>query len=89
MARSRFEPPATFTDWEAEARNAQRKHRREPGRWHLVAEGRRTYSRTMAAQLRLGRIKALHAGEWEVRYVPTDTPGQVTLYIRPAQPTAD
>lgn len=89
MARSRFEPPATFTDWEAEARNALRKHRREPGRWHLVAEGRRYYSRTVAAQLRAGRIKALAAGEWEVRYVATDDPQKFTLYIRPAQPALD
>lgn len=85
MGRPRFEPPTTFTDWDAETRNARRKHRREPGRWHLVAEGRRFYSRTVAAQLRAGRVKALPAGQWEVRYVPTDTAGQYALYIRPTQ----
>lgn len=88
MTRSRFEPQPTFTDWAAEARNAQRKHRAEPGRWHLVAEGRRTYSRTVAAQIRAGRIAALDAGMWEVRYQATDAPGKFTLYIRPAQLTA-
>lgn len=80
-AHTRFpgEPQPTFTDWRREAVNAKRK----APRWHLVAEGRRTYSRTMASQIRLGRIAALQPqGAWEARYQATDQPGHFTLYIR-------
>lgn len=79
-APSKFpgEPVPTFTDWRQEAVNAKRK---APA-WHTVAQGRRFYSRTVASQIRLGRIPALQPGQWEVRYQATDVPGKYTLHIR-------
>jgi hypothetical protein len=72
------EPRSTQTDWTRETLNAKRK---APA-WHLVGEGRRTFQRSMAAQLRAGRVRAIDPAQWEIRYQPTDAPGRVTLYIR-------
>lgn len=80
MNRSRFsgEPRSTYTDWTREALNATRK---APA-WHKVGEGQRLFNRTMASQIRLGRVKALDPKRWEVRYTPTDDPQRVVLFIR-------
>lgn len=72
--------PTAQTDWHQVARLARRG---TPGHWYQV-QG--TYSRTVAAHIRSGRIAAFRpAGSWEARYVATDVPGRFIVYIRPAQ----
>ena len=85
-ARAKFPtlPPATFTDWAHEARLARRAQHALPGTWRQVPG---VYGRAVAGHVRSGRIAAFRpAGSWQARYAPTDMPGKVILYIRPAQP---
>lgn len=71
--------PTAHTDWPQVARLARRG---TPGHWYQVAG---TYGRAVAGHVRSGRISAFRpAGSWEARYVPTDTPGRVILFVRPA-----
>jgi hypothetical protein len=84
-ARGKFpaQPPTTFTDWHHEARLARRSQLQSPGAWRQVPG---TYTRAVAAHIRSGRIAAFRpAGSFEAKYAPTDAPGRVILYIRPAQ----
>lgn len=82
-ARGKFVGPALptpHTDWHQVARLARRGN---PTHWYQVAG---TYGRAIAGHVRSGRISAFRpAGAWEARYLTTDTPGRVVLFIRPAQ----
>lgn len=74
--------PTAHTDWYQVARLARRG---TGGHWYQVAG---LYGRAVAGHVRSGRIAAFRpAGAWEARYLPTDEPGRVVLYVRPADPT--
>ena len=75
--------PTAQTDWPQVARLARRG---TPGHWYQV-QG--TFGRAIAGHVRSGRVAAFRpAGSWEARYIATDVPGRVVLFIRPAAGSA-
>ncbi len=75
--------PSPHTDWQQVARLARRGR---PGDWYQVGG---SYGRAVAGHVRSGRIAAFRpAGAWEARYVATDAPARVVLFIRPAPGSA-